>query len=103
MATLQDVYSDVITQLIRDHGDKNKQDLKNMVLSGLAEETGEVLGIHKREIRNFEKDRKQVTQQHIIEELGDVLWYLTAACIVYNVTLEQVYQANVDKLVKRYG
>ena len=49
--------------------------LLNFACLGLAEEAGEVAGLATRELW------KQIPQNpdHWLEELGDVLWYLTAA------------------------
>lgn len=37
----------------------------------------------------------------LVKEVGDVLWYLAAACRELNVTLEQAAQINLDKLADR--
>ena len=37
----------------------------------------------------------------LVKEIGDVLWYLAAACRELNVTLEQAAQINMDKLADR--
>ena len=37
------------------------------------------------------------------EELGDVLWYVTAAAACKGYTLEDLYNYNVKKLEDRYG
>ena len=37
------------------------------------------------------------------EELGDVLWYLTAATLARGLTLEELWQYNVEKLEGRYA
>ena len=34
-------------------------------------------------------------------ELGDVLWYLTMLCTELNLTLEEVAEANINKLADR--
>ncbi len=38
----------------------------------------------------------------IIEELGDVLWYVTLMAELMNVPLEYIMQANIEKLERRY-
>ena len=38
----------------------------------------------------------------IIEELGDVLWYVALMADLMNVPLEYVMQANIEKLERRY-
>ena len=55
---------------------------KEYLMLGLMNEAGEVGGAYKKEIR----DRVDNTDL-IIDELGDVLWYLTRLCDVYNICL----------------
>ena len=38
----------------------------------------------------------------IMKELGDVAWYIALACQGLGVTMQEVFQMNVDKLKKRY-
>ena len=63
---------------------------------GLMNEAGEVGGAFKKEIR----DRIDNTEL-IIDELGDVLWYLTRLCDVYNIKLSELMVNNMDKLFNR--
>jgi len=39
---------------------------------------------------------------NLVEELGDVLWYVAIACDVLGVSLEDVCNANLRKLKARY-
>ena len=41
-------------------------------------------------------------REHLIIELGDVMWYVMQACKALHVTLDEVIECNVDKLKKRY-
>ena len=59
-------------------------------------EAGEVGGAFKKEIRD-EVDNKEL----IIEEMGDVLWYLTNLCRVYGITISQLMNGNINKLLSR--
>lgn len=38
----------------------------------------------------------------LVDELGDVLWYIAQTATGLNITLEDVAQHNVEKLKKRY-
>lgn len=65
---------------------------------GLCGEVGEVADILKKaRYQGHELDRA-----HMAEELGDVLWYICELASGLNVTLEEIAQANIEKLKKRY-
>lgn len=63
---------------------------------GLAGETGEVMELLKKHVRDAPLDRDA-----LLLELGDVLHYLTRIAAEFGFTLEEVMQANVSKLVAR--
>lgn len=100
---LADIQSEIQRQMTRDFGEKSFEDVKHMVFLGLVEEAGEVAGLMKRVLRDFPKDRKRATPEHFIEEMGDVLWYLTACCIVSGTSLDELWEYNLKKLKERYG
>lgn len=66
---------------------------------GLNEEAGEVGGLLSREVYKG----RDIPQSKWLEELGDVLWYLVAACRSKGFTLEELVQYNKQKLEDRYG
>ena len=41
-------------------------------------------------------------RDHLIIELGDVLWYVMQACKALDISIEEVVVGNVEKLKKRY-
>ncbi len=65
---------------------------------GLAEEAGELLGIIKHEKYHGWPKNPETK----LEELGDALWYLTAAAKCSGFTLAEVAKVNIAKLHKRY-
>ena len=69
---------------------------KEYLMIGLMNEAGEVGGAYKKEIR----DRVN-NEDLIIDEMGDVLWYLTKLCDVYNVKISELMTNNMDKLFNR--
>ena len=74
-----------------------KEKLFNGVM-GLCGESGECIDLLK-------KARFQghiVTTDKLIEELGDVAWYLAEAASALEMDLEEVLQRNVEKLRARY-
>lgn len=66
---------------------------------GMCTETGELQDALKRKLL-YGKD---LDKTNMIEELGDVMWYLGLACNVLGVSLEQVMETNWNKLKTRYG
>ena len=38
----------------------------------------------------------------MIEEVGDILWYIANLCNVNKITMKECMDANVEKLRKRY-
>ena len=103
LVTLREVDVEVVSQIERDLKHKTDAELKSIMISGLAEEAGEVAGLFKRELRNFEKDRARCTTEKYVEELGDVLWYLVGVAYTHGITLEEIWNYNVKKLEERYG
>lgn len=63
---------------------------------GLAGETGEVVEKIKKFFRDAVLDREALKR-----EMGDVLWYLAALAGDLNMSLDDVAQANLDKLRDR--
>lgn len=101
--TLNQVQENIHAQLLRDYGKDSTEHIAGMLFFGLGEETGEVLGIAKRNARRFERDTERLSREHFVEELGDVLWYLVALCDVHDISLDEVWEANKLKLEARYG
>ena len=69
---------------------------KEYLMLGLMNEAGEVGGAYKKEIRDH-VDNTDL----IIDELGDVLWYLTRLCDVYDIKISELMTNNIDKLFSR--
>ena len=69
---------------------------KEYLMIGLMNEAGEVGGAYKKEIR----DRVNNTDL-IIDEMGDVLWYLQRLCDVYDTSISELMTNNMDKLFNR--
>ena len=69
---------------------------KEYLMIGLMNEAGEVGGAFKKEIR----DRVDNTEL-IIDEMGDVLWYLPRLCDAYDIKISELMVNNIDKLTQR--
>lgn len=73
------------------------RDLANAGL-GLTGEAGEVADIIKKHLyqgHGLPKDK-------IVEELGDLMWYVALTASLIGVDLKEVMQANIEKLWRRY-
>lgn len=65
---------------------------------GLAGESGEVADT----IKKVLYQGHHLDIMHLVEELGDILWYLVLACHALDCTLEDVMKVNTLKLQARY-
>ena len=63
-------------------------------------EAGELQNVVKKHI--FHGHDLDQSREKVMDESGDVLWYLAMINEVYGITLEEVAQHNVMKLKKRY-
>ena len=68
---------------------------------GLAAESGEFLEIVKKMVFQG-KPWNDDNREHLIIELGDVMWYVAQACMALDVSFDDVVETNVKKLQKRY-
>jgi NTP pyrophosphatase (non-canonical NTP hydrolase) len=68
---------------------------------GLANEVGEVAGKIKKIFRDKDGVISEEDRQALKHELGDVLWYLTQICTELGISLEEVADANLEKLFSR--
>ncbi len=65
---------------------------------GLSGEAGEVANLVKKGVFH----QHGLNKEKIKEELGDVLWYISALCTALDLSLEEVMEKNINKLLKRY-
>ena len=75
----------------------NDEVLLNGVM-GLCGESGEVIDILKKHL----SQGHELNRDKMIEELGDVAWYLAETAYALGVDLGTVLRKNLDKLKKRY-
>jgi len=68
---------------------------------GISAEGGEFMEIIKKMVFQG-KPWNDDNREHLIIELGDVMWYVMQACAALDVSLEDVVAGNVEKLKKRY-
>ena len=93
--TINEYQKLAMTTLNRDLSERDV--LLNGVM-GLCGESGEAIDIVKKHLMHgHELDR-----EHLIDELGDVAWYVAETAYALDVDLEEVLTRNIDKLKKRY-
>ena len=68
---------------------------------GISAEGGEFMEIVKKMVFQG-KPWNADNREHLIIELGDVLWYVAQACMALDVSFDEVIRTNVKKLEKRY-
>ena len=83
--------------------DREGANIERLLTSGVGinAEGGEFLEIIKKMIfqgKPWDEDNKE----HLIIELGDVMWYVAQACMALDVSFDEVIERNVKKLEKRY-
>lgn len=70
---------------------------------GLAGEAGEVANIVKKIQRDFGGELTEEIRVKLKDELGDVLWYISACADELNLTLDEIAEYNVEKLAARHN
>ena len=65
---------------------------------GLCGESGEVIDL----VKKWRAQGHELDRGHLIEELGNVAWYLAETATAIGAELEDVLRANIEKLMKRY-
>lgn len=78
--------------------DLSEKDILINGVMGLCGESGEVIDIVKKHLAQGH----ELNKEKIIEELGDVCWYIAEIAEVLNVSMESIMEGNIGKLKKRY-
>lgn len=81
---------------LNDHESDKDRNLNWLI--GLSEEAGEVLNMFKHHYWGGE----EVNKEELAQELGDVLWYLSAVASHNGIDLEASAELNILKLENRY-
>ena len=68
---------------------------------GISAEGGEFTEIVKKMVFQG-KPWNEDNREHLIIELGDVMWYVAQACMALEIDFDDVVKGNVKKLEKRY-
>ncbi|MDX1377497.1 MAG: nucleoside triphosphate pyrophosphohydrolase family protein [Anaerolineales bacterium] len=68
---------------------------------GLVNEAGEVAGKIKKVFRDKGGEISEETRSALKAELGDVLWYLAQVATELDLSLDEIAEYNIDKLMDR--
>ena len=68
---------------------------------GINAEGGEFLEIIKKMVFQG-KPWNEDNREHLIIELGDVMWYVAQATMALDISFDEVIDTNINKLKKRY-
>ena len=67
-------------------------------LMGLCGESGESIDILKKHLYQGH----ELNREHLVNELGDVAWYLALSADALGYSLEEILKKNLEKLARRY-
>lgn len=76
----------------------DKKDVLINGVMGLCGESGEAIDI----VKKWLAQGHELDKERLAKELGDIAWYLAETAWALNIPLEDILQANIDKLKKRY-
>ena len=72
----------------------------NHMAMGMASEVGEFVGLID---KNGYKDSANITRNMMLDELGDVFYYVAIAAYLLDTTIDELDQMNAEKLVGGHG
>ena len=76
----------------------DKKDVLINSVMGLCGESGEAIDI----VKKWMAQGHELDKEHLVKELGDIAWYLAEAATALDISLEDVFKGNIDKLKSRY-
>ena len=76
----------------------SKKDVLINGVMGLCGESGEAIDIVKKHLAQGH----DLNREALIKELGDIAWYLAETATALDISLEEVFARNIEKLKKRY-
>lgn len=76
----------------------NHQDCLANAALGLAGESGEVADLIKKHLFHG----RMLIVEKVVEELGDVMWYIALLCDTLDIPMEKVFDTNIKKLQLRH-
>jgi NTP pyrophosphatase (non-canonical NTP hydrolase) len=78
-----------------------KEKALEYVTLGLVGEAGEIANKVKKIIRDKNSVATEEDIKNLKSEIGDVCWYIAEMCNNLNLTIEEVFEQNIEKLFSR--
>ena len=78
--------------------DLDKDQMLINAVMGLCGESGEAIDI----VKKWYAHGHELDREHLKKELGDIAWYIAEAATALGLPLDEILEANIDKLRKRY-
>ena len=76
----------------------SKQDILINGVMGLCGESGEAIDI----VKKWLAQGHDLDKEKLAKELGDIAWYLAETATALDLSLEDIFAANIEKLRKRF-
>lgn len=75
----------------------NGEEMEAHALHGMTGEIGEIHSIYQKIYQGHDCD-----EQHLMKELGDLLWFVAEYCTAKDWSLSDICELNINKLRQRY-
>lgn len=79
------------------NGKLNRNQRLNHALFGMCSEVGEIHGLYQKMFQGHPLNFSEV-----LDEVGDLMWFISELCDVLGVTMDDVAARNIEKLEERY-
>lgn len=79
---------------------RNSTDAISISLLGLSGEVGELSSEYKKKLRDG--DNYKIFREKIIEEIGDIMWYLSSIATYEDIEFSEILNASVKKITERW-
>ncbi|TVZ39764.1 MazG-like nucleotide pyrophosphohydrolase family protein [Alteromonadaceae bacterium 2753L.S.0a.02] len=81
--------------------EKSAEEALSIVMLGLNGEVGSLSTEYKKKLRDG--DNYALFKDKLVEELGDIIWYLTAIATIENIPLSEILKSNLKKTRDRWA
>lgn len=77
--------------------DKTPKENEYHAIHGMVGEIGEIHSIYQKVYQGHE-----AKEEHLMKEVGDLLWFIAEYCTVKGWALEEIMEMNIEKLKARF-